>query len=167
MSAKAGLEKSSQVKYKLALDLMTRMWRLTRSVKVDLGLLIDLKDQALSAAADLEKRLLEAPGDLDAYNAVLKNLLKQGELKGIFEEEMYVWTGSWDYIRYPGVPLATTLGVVTDDNGYSNDGPELPEDNMLFGWRTRRHEVMTSLARTYNTVLTSPEELHMQHLVWR
>ena len=46
---------------------------------------------------------------------------------------MYAWMGSQDYISYPGVPVATTLGVITDDSRFNNDGPELPEDDMLFG----------------------------------
>ena len=94
---------------------------------------------------------------------------------------MFAWMGFWNYIRHPGVPVATYLRVVTGNNSLNNHISELPEDNMLFDepdathplqqslahWRTQRHEVMTDLARTYNTVLTGPEELHMQRLVWR
>ena len=143
--------------------------------KVNPGLLVDLKDQAVSMAADLEKKLLKAPGDLDAYNAALKSLLKQGELRGISEDEMYAWTGSWNYIRQPGVPVAISLRVVTNNDSFNNESSELPEYDMLFedpdaprplqqslaDWRTKRYEVMTGFARTYNMVLTGPEEFHM------
>ena len=75
---------------------------------------------------------------------------------------MYAWTGSWNYIRHPGVALATSLRVVTNKNSFNNDSSELPKDDVLFGdpdalyplqrslacWRIRKHEVMTGLART-------------------
>ena len=64
VSAKNKREDSSKLKHKLTADLATRMWRLTCSVKVNPRLHIDLKDQAVYTAADLEKKLLEAPGDL-------------------------------------------------------------------------------------------------------
>ena len=31
----------------------------------------------------------------------------------------------------------------------------------------QQQKVMSALAKTYNTVLTDLEELHMQHLMWR
>ena len=179
VSAKYGREESSQVKHYPTLDLATRMWKLDRSLNVNPGLLINLKDQAVSMAADLEKKLLEAPGDLNAYNASLKSLLKQGELRRISEDEMRGWTGSWNYVEHLGVPEAPSLRMVTNNNSFSNNS-ELPEDDVMFDpdalrplqqvllcWRVQRQEIMTGLARTYKMVLTGLEELNMQQLVWR
>ena len=94
-------EQLSQIKHSLTLDLATAMQGLYRSLLDDPRLLSDNKDQAVAMAADLERKLLEAPGDLKAYNAALESFLKQGELREISEGEMTSWPGSFNYICLP------------------------------------------------------------------
>ena len=55
------------------------------------------------------------------------------------------------------------------DDDVLSDGPDslYPLQQSLAHLKTLKQEVMTDLARTENTVLTSPKELHMQRLVWR
>ena len=92
----------------------------------------------------------------------------------VSDVEMASWTVPFGYINHHGVPEP---GSVTpsvsrsslDDNGSDDALPRGPDSLQpsLARWRMQQQKVVSALTKTYNTVLTDLEELHMQRLMWR
>ena len=70
----------------------------------DPSLLTEDKGQAVAKAAGLERKLLRMPGDLNAYNLALDDLIEREVLKEISDSEMDSWSGHINYVNHHGVP---------------------------------------------------------------
>ena len=68
----------------------------------DPSVLTDNYEQAVQQARGLEKRLIRC-GMLEAYNAVLRDMLERQCLRLLTEEELENWRGLINYVSHHGV----------------------------------------------------------------
>ena len=89
----------------------------------DPSILTDNYEQAFQLARGLEKRLIRC-GMLEAYNAVLRDMLERQCLRLLTEEELENWRGLINYVSHHGVekPKSSTtpLRIVANSSLDSN-----------------------------------------------
>ena len=127
-------ENPGQIKFSLMSDPENNVEASRYPLLGDPTLLTEDKGQAVAKAASLERKLLRMPGDLNAYNLALEDLLKRVVLKEISDVGMASWNDPFGYINHHGVlepgSVTPSLRVVSrcslDDDGSDDALPSHP-----------------------------------------
>ena len=97
-------ENPGQIKFSLMSDPENNVEASRYPLLGDPTLLTEDKGQAVAKAASLERKLLRMPGDLNAYNLALEDLIEGWVLTEISDAEMETWSGPSNYINHHFLP---------------------------------------------------------------
>lgn len=150
----------------------------------DLAQLKDNRMQAIACETSWERKV-DLMGKRKDYNQEVAGYVERGTFVRLSEEEMDSWKGAVNYISHHGVlkpsSITTSLRVVSNSSLRNNrsgglslndllvKGPNsiLPIVEVQVYFRTLNEIVVWDYQKAYNTVWTTPREMHVRRLVWR
>ena len=148
----------------------------------DFSLLTDNRQQALSRAKSLEKRLIKS-GMKTSYDDQLKDFINRKAVELISNEEMQSYEGVVNYVDHHGVkqesnttPYRFVVNSSLDNNlsGVSLNsclpkGPNSirPLFQCIVTFRSYRHVAVFDLSKAYQSMYTGEKEKHLRRIVWR
>ena len=148
----------------------------------DFSILSDNREQALSRARSLEKRLLKS-GFKESYDEQLKDFIDRKAVERITDEELQSYKGPVNYVDHHGVLSDSNTTpyrfVVNSSLSNNNSGislndciPKGPNSlrslfQCIITFRSYTHVVVFDLSKAYQSMYTGEQEKHLRRIVWR